>query len=176
MTILVPLYAQMTRGADALDAGLLIAPLGVGAIITMPPAGRLTDRLGARGVALCGLALALAGMFAYTRTDAATPAWILMGALFVVGLGHGALAPSLAAASYQGLPGAVIPAATATSNIAIRTATSLGVAVLVIVLQSRLRAAPQAPVHAFSGGFWWALVIALAAVVPAALVPRRPAT
>ncbi|GII87237.1 hypothetical protein Ssi03_52270 [Sphaerisporangium siamense] len=96
------------------------------AIITMPPAGRLTDRLGARGVALCGLVLA--GMFAYTRTGAATPAWILMGALFVVGLGHGALAPSLAAASYQGLPGAVIPAATATSNIAIRTATSLGVA------------------------------------------------
>ena len=44
--LLVPLYYQSVRGASALDAGLLLAPQGLGAMVTMPLAGRLTDRYG----------------------------------------------------------------------------------------------------------------------------------
>ena len=44
--LLVPLYYQNVRGQSALQAGLLLAPQGFGAMITMPIAGRLTDRYG----------------------------------------------------------------------------------------------------------------------------------
>ena len=44
--LLIPLYYQSVRGASALQAGLLLVPQGVGAMITMPIAGRLTDRYG----------------------------------------------------------------------------------------------------------------------------------
>src|SRR5262249_31800256 len=44
--LLVPLYFQSVRGASALTAGLLMAPGGVGAMLTMPIAGRLTDHYG----------------------------------------------------------------------------------------------------------------------------------
>jgi hypothetical protein len=42
--LLVPLYFQAVRGASALQAGLLMAPGGMGAMLTTPIAGRLTRR------------------------------------------------------------------------------------------------------------------------------------
>ncbi len=44
--LLVPLYYQAVRGASALQAGLLLAPGGLGAMLMMPLSGRLTDRYG----------------------------------------------------------------------------------------------------------------------------------
>ncbi len=170
--ILVPLYHQLIRHETVLGSGLLVAPLGVGAMITMPLAGRLTDRLGSRGVGIAGVVVALLGIVAYTRIDAATALPLLAGALFVVGLGHGLVVPSFMAAVYQGLPRTAIPAATTMSNILVRVATSIGVAVLAVVLQVLLRAgvpgtdgtladaaargrqAAGAVAHAFSGSFW----------------------
>ncbi len=193
LLVLAPLYFQIMRGQSVLDAGLLIAPLGIGAIVTMPLAGRLTDRLGPRGLGLTGITVAMVGTLAYTRIDATTALPVLAAALFVVGLGHGLVVPSMSAAFYQGMPRTSIPAATTASNITIRVASSLGVAVLAVVLQARLRAgipgadgtladaaahggrAAGAVAHAFSGSFWWALVIGAVALVPAFLVPRRPA-
>ncbi len=42
--LLVPLYFQAVRGESALQAGLLMAPGGMGAMLTTPIAGRLTRR------------------------------------------------------------------------------------------------------------------------------------
>ena len=59
--LLLPLYYQIVRGESALDAGLLLAPQGIGAAIAMPIAGRLTDRTGAGRIVLVGLALVTLG-------------------------------------------------------------------------------------------------------------------
>jgi MFS family permease len=157
----------------------------------MPVAGRLTDRFGSRGLGVGGILLALTGTLAFTTVGASTSPGLLAAALFTVGLGHGLVIPSLAAAPYQGLPKRSIPAATAMSNVAIRVATSFGVAVLALILQLRLWAeVPDgdgtlagaaargsetvgAVAHAFAGSFWWALAIGAVALVPAALLPRR---
>ncbi len=45
----MPLYYQVVRGQSALDAGLLLAPQGLGAATAMPIAGRLTDRAAPAG-------------------------------------------------------------------------------------------------------------------------------
>ena len=194
LLVLVPLYYQITRGEGVLDSGLLITPLGLGAIVSMPLAGRLTDRAGSRGLGITGIVLAVAGMLVFTQVDATTALPALAAALFVTGLGHGLVVPSMSAAFYQGMPATSIPAATTAGNIVIRVAGSLGVAVVAIVLQNRLRAGvpgadgtladaaargasavgPMA--HAFSGSFWWTVAIVVAALVPALLVPRKSAT
>lgn len=44
--LLLPLYFQLARGESAPNAGLLIAPQGLGAALMMPFAGRATDRTG----------------------------------------------------------------------------------------------------------------------------------
>src|SRR5207302_7044012 len=44
--ILVPLYYQEVRGQSVIATGLLNGPQGIGALIAMPIAGRLTERYG----------------------------------------------------------------------------------------------------------------------------------
>ena len=46
--LLLPLYFQELRGTDALGAGLLLIPQGVGSLISRTVAARLMDRLSAR--------------------------------------------------------------------------------------------------------------------------------
>ncbi|GLY72645.1 DHA2 family efflux MFS transporter permease subunit [Actinoallomurus iriomotensis] len=188
-----PVFFQAVRGDTPLRAGLLLAPMGIGAMIMMPVAGRLTDRAGSRLPALAGLVLVLAGLAFFTRLDAHTGTLAPALAIFVVGLGQGTMMPSLMAAAYQRLDRAAVPAATAASNIVVRVGSSFGVAALAVALQIYLRrgfpatggsvasaAAVRTPdaltrlAHTFAHGFWWALAIAAVALVPIALIPGRP--
>ena len=57
--LLLPLYFQTVRGESALQAGLLLAPQGLGAMLVMPIAGQLTDRTGVGRIVLVGLTLIL---------------------------------------------------------------------------------------------------------------------
>src|SRR5215217_4979275 len=43
--LLVPTYFQEIRGESTLQAGLLVAPQGIGPLVTMPIAGRLVDKM-----------------------------------------------------------------------------------------------------------------------------------
>ncbi len=56
-SLLFPLYFIQVRGEDALGAGLLLAPQGIGAMITMPIAGILADRIGPGKVVLVGVSV-----------------------------------------------------------------------------------------------------------------------
>ena len=189
-----PVYFQAVRGDSPLRAGMMLAPLGLGAMISMPISGRLTDRLGSRTLALAGLVVALAGLSVYTQLDTATSKVLLAVAAFVFGFGHGMMMPSLMAATYQRLERSEVPAATTASNIMVRVGSSFGVAALAVALQIYIRhelpaasgtiasaasirtpGAPAHLAHAFGHSFWWPLGIAAFAVVPILLIPGRRA-
>ena len=53
--ILVPLYYQEVRHESLIATGLLVGPQGLGMLVAMPVAGRLTDRFGGGRVALGGV-------------------------------------------------------------------------------------------------------------------------
>ena len=57
LVFLLPLFLQNLRGFSALLSGLMVLPQAIGAMITMPVAGRLYDRLGPRVPAVIGLAM-----------------------------------------------------------------------------------------------------------------------
>ncbi len=86
---LLPLYYQTVRGEGALDAGLLLAPQGLGAIVAMVVAGRLTDRIGAGYVVPVGIVIALLGTVPFAQVGVDTSYTWLSAALFVRGLGLG---------------------------------------------------------------------------------------
>lgn len=65
--LLLPSYLQQVRGETALAAGLLIAPQGIGAMITMPIAGRLVDKIGPGKIVLTGITLMTIGMAFFTQ-------------------------------------------------------------------------------------------------------------
>jgi EmrB/QacA subfamily drug resistance transporter len=197
--LILPLYYQIARGESALDAGLLLAPQGLGAAMAMPIAGRLTDSLGAGRIVPFGVVVALVGTGAYTQLGGATSYTFLAVALWVRGIGLGMTMMPAMAAAYQTLSRAAVPRATTAINIIRTIGGSFGTAILSVVLERRISAnlpsagggslgtirgaaggAPLPPrvadplAHAFGQTFWWALGLTALALIPAYFLPRHP--
>ena len=199
--LLFPLYYQVVRGESALDAGLLMAPQGIGAAMMMPISGRIVDRGAAGKVVLCGLPLVALGYCSYTQLGADTSYLFLALSLWVAGLGTGATMMPAMAAAYQTLSHAAVPRATTTLNIIMRVGGSIGTALFAVVLQHQIRGAlpggggagggegglgalnaipaaareriAPALADAFGHTFWWPVAFLLVALLPALLLPRR---
>ncbi|WP_252395277.1 MDR family MFS transporter [Streptantibioticus parmotrematis] len=172
--LLLPLYFQQVRGADAMHAGLLLAPQAVGTAAVSFFTGRLNDRHGPRPLMLTGLALALLGTlpFAFLGHDPAGR--LLTLALVVRGAGLGiAMVPGMAAV-YASVSTADAPRAAGTVNVLNRLGGSLGTAVLTVVLQRGL-AGHAGAATAYGHAFVWALGLSLLGFVPALFYPAGAA-
>lgn len=173
--LLLPLYWQQVRGEDALGAGLLLIPQGVGALVSRGLAGRLTDLVGARTVSVVGFAVIAAATmpFAFVGTD--TSNWLLGAALVARGIGLGMVMIPLMALGYVGLAHDEIPHASIITRVAMQLGGSFGTALLAVILQ---RAAADAHTiagltDAFDEAFWWSTGLTALAVALCWLLPAR---
>ena len=138
--LILPLYYQVDRGQNALSAGLLMAPQGLGAALALPISGRLTDRIGGGPVVLVGCVVATLATLPWVFVTSATPDAVLGGVLFVRGIGIGcSVQPSMAAA-YSLLRPEQLPGATATLNMVRQLGGSLGTALLAVALEHHAKA------------------------------------
>ncbi|MFJ4297469.1 MDR family MFS transporter [Curtobacterium sp. NPDC089689] len=171
--LLLPLSFQELRGADALGAGLLLIPQGVGSLLSRSLAGRLTDRLGARWVAVVGFAVVLLATIPFALADGNTPVWTTSAVLVVRGFGLGAVMIPIMAVGFTGLAKPEMPHASTITRLAQQLGGAFGTAVLAVVLSGA--AAGGHPVAAFHEAFWWAIAITALATATALLLPgRRP--
>jgi EmrB/QacA subfamily drug resistance transporter len=198
--LLLPLYFQTVRGETAMDAGLLLAPQGLGAMLVMPIAGQLTDRTGVGRIVLVGLTITLAALLGLTQIGADTSYWTLGAILFVMGMGLGSTMMPIMSGAMQTLRKAAVARASTTVNILQQVGASIGTAVLSVTLAGALAdrlpqaagggapgaggAIPDAvreriaPLMAGAYGhtFWWAVGLLAIAFVAAVLLPwRKPA-
>ena len=176
--LLMPLYYQQLRGQSALVAGLLLVPQGAGALLTRGLSGRLTDRIGARPVVLVGLALIVAGTFAYTQAGLHTSELLLACTLVVRGAGVGMMTIPATATAYLGLRPDRIPHASSTTRLVQQVGGSFGAAVIAVILQTQMAAHAGSSAGlalAFAHTFWWSVALAALAVVPALLLPSHMA-
>ncbi|QBJ95646.1 DHA2 family efflux MFS transporter permease subunit [Rhodococcus sp. ABRD24] len=189
--LLFPSYFIQVRGESALTAGLLLAPQGIGAMITMPIAGRLVDKLGPGKIVLTGLPLIALGMFTFTQLTATSSYPLLLGSLFVMGMGMGCTMMPLMTAAMVTLKHEMIARGSTLMNIVQQTAGSIGTATMSVVLTSQMtsrgldkEAAPptdpsgvaqmlNASAESFGGTFMVAFVLVLATLIPAFFLPRR---
>jgi predicted MFS family arabinose efflux permease len=178
--LLLPLYYQQARGQSALDAGLLLAPQGLGLGLALLLVSRLAQRTSPRAAVLGGVVLTLIGTAAYTQVTPHTSVLLLGASLVIRGAGIGAVFVPVMAASYIGLRHDQIPRATTAVRIFQQVGGSLGTAVFAVILQ-RQSAHPAAAgqsgndvvAAAFGTTFWWALGLTAIALVPALLLPGR---
>jgi EmrB/QacA subfamily drug resistance transporter len=136
--LLVPLYFQAVRGASALQAGLLLAPGGLGAMLTMPISGKLTDRYGPTWWPAVGLPFVAIGLLPFVFVGPHTSYVLLCTGSFVQGIGMGfAMMPNMTAAM-QAVPPAAIARTSTAMNIIRQTGASIGTAVLSVILASAI--------------------------------------
>jgi EmrB/QacA subfamily drug resistance transporter len=172
--LLLPLYYQQVRGESALDAGLALAPQGLGMMVALAIAGRLTDRIGPRPIVFVGMVLAVLGTLPYAQVGADTSQLLLGAALVVRGAGLGAVLVPAMTAAYHDLPTEAVPRATSAVRILQQVGASLGTAVLAVILQHQAAAAGGLA-DAFGNTFWWAVGFTAVAFIPALLLPGAPA-
>lgn len=137
-SLLYPQYFIIVRGESTLMAGLLLAPQGIGAMLTMPIAGKMTDKIGPGKFVLGGLVLIAIGVAAFITLDTDTSYWFLCAALFVQGLGMGMTMMPIMSASLATLRGSQIPDGSTLMNAIQQTASSIGTAVITVIFTTML--------------------------------------
>jgi EmrB/QacA subfamily drug resistance transporter len=116
--MLIPIYLIRAGGESPSAAGWLMAPLGLGMMCTYPWLGQLTKRFGIRGTSAGGATIAFLGTlpFLYLSSQHLNLA-ILVGALFIRGMGISAVGVPSISAAYAAVPKEQLPMATTSLNI-----------------------------------------------------------
>ncbi|MGW4770599.1 DHA2 family efflux MFS transporter permease subunit [Nocardia sp. NPDC004278] len=197
--LLLSTYLQQVRGETAMAAGLLMAPQGFGAMLTMPIAGRLVDKIGPGKIVMTGVSLLSLGAVFFVQLKADTPYRFMLGALFVMGLGMGCTMMPIMTAAIQTLTHQQVARGSTLMNIINQSAGSIGTATMSVVLSSLLNRqtfakpaiasnynpsiAAQLPpgavdtglsqaASAFSHTYIVAVVLIVLTLIPASFLPR----
>jgi EmrB/QacA subfamily drug resistance transporter len=173
--LLLPLFFQVSRGLSPVEAGLSMAPQGIGAAVGVSIGGRVAERVGGGPVVLLGQACVVLGTLGFALADAHTPYALFVPCMLVRGTGMGAAFAAAVSAGYATLERSQVPRATPIIDVLQRIGGAFGVALLTLALQSGLDGAtgPAAQADAFSDAFTWGLIGFAAAAVPAVLLLRE---
>jgi EmrB/QacA subfamily drug resistance transporter len=163
---LLPLYYQEVRGQDALAAGLLLAPQGLGALLSRP-VGRVVDRIGARRVVLAGIAACALGTVPYIFANAHTSEALLACALVVRGAGLSGANIAVMTGAYRDVPRSAVPDASTITRVLLQVGGSFGTAVLAVILATGTGGIARS----FDVAFGWSVGLTALALVPALLIP-----
>jgi MFS family permease len=82
-------YFQGVKGDDPITAGIKLAPLAIGMLISSPLAGIWADRRGSRALACAGMLVSAAALALMTTLQADSAYWQSALWLFAVGVGSG---------------------------------------------------------------------------------------
>jgi MFS family permease len=166
--ILLPLYWQEVRHETVIVAGALMAPQGLGAAVSMPIAGKLSDRYGGGPVALVGVLCTALFTIPFGLIGAHSSIVGLSAAMVFRGVGIGfGMMPAMTAA-FASLKRSELPDATPQLNVLQRIGASIGTAVLAVILQRSLVGAHglAAEASAYGTAFWASAILAAGAIVP----------
>ncbi len=198
--LLFPSYFLQVRGEKTLPTGLLLAPQGIGAMLSMPIAGKLTDKMGPGKFVLSGIVLIALGMGVFTQIGSDTPYVLILSSLFVMGIGMGMTMMPIMSAALASLTHHEVARGSTLMNIIQQSAGSVGTAVMSVILTNATLARPAAAAYAgalqsgvpveqvpeqvrgpgqaaladaFGTTFWVALVLIVACLIPSLFLPRR---
>ncbi|GGK76814.1 DHA2 family efflux MFS transporter permease subunit [Mangrovihabitans endophyticus] len=143
--LLFPSYFLQVRGESTLHAGLLMAPQGLGAMVTMPVAGMLADRMPVGRTVPFALLLVATGFFTFTQVGTDTSYVLLCGSLFVMGLGMGGTMMPVMTSALKTLTHHEVARGSTLLNILQQIAGSIGSATMSVILTSALNDSPVIP-------------------------------
>jgi MFS family permease len=170
-------------------------------MLTMPIAGTLSDKFPVGRIVPFGLVFIAVGMGGLTQISSTTPFPVLLGLLFVMGLGMGGTMMPIMTSALKTLRSAEVARGSTLLNITQQIASSIGVAVMSVILTDGLKNAKLAypaiasrhnpqiatqiggeagvktglaqAAEAFAHTYWVAFALVGVTVVAAAFLPRK---
>jgi EmrB/QacA subfamily drug resistance transporter len=138
-TLLIPSYFQLVLHQTPMQSGLHLAPVGLGALVTLPLAGAFTDKYGPGKIVLIGLPVMAAGLGIFTwgvaRQAHFSPT--LLAGLTITGLGVGCTTTPLSAALMQSLSTHQVARGTTLVSVNQQIGGSIGAALMAVILTSQ---------------------------------------
>jgi DHA2 family multidrug resistance protein len=134
---LVPVYLQDLRGLSAYQAGLILLPQALGSMVAVVFGGRLVDKLGVKPVVVPGLILLGAALWGLSSVSLKTPYANFQVWLVLRGMGLGLCVQNITVAALMEIKPAQLAQANSINSVIRAVASSLGVAVLSTLVQTR---------------------------------------
>jgi len=172
---ILPLFYQQVQNTNALTAGLMLAPQGIGMLCTRGISGKITDKIGSKIVVLIAIIITIIGTIPFVFANSETNKIFLVIALFIRGCGLGGVSIPVMVSIYYGLTKEQVAHGTTATRIFQQIGGSVGTAVLAIILQNNLPAGADAQIvsKAFNTVFLWSIGFAVASIIPAVFLPMR---
>ena len=137
---LIPIYLQVLRGQSAFQAGLILLPQALAAMVSVVVGGRLVDRIGVKTVVIPGLLLLAFATWQLTFITLNSPFWWLQLLLVLLGLSLGLTGQPLVVAALADVSEAQQVADASTITTVTRSvAASMGVALLATYVQTQTK-------------------------------------
>jgi DHA2 family multidrug resistance protein len=114
--VLLPLWLQTTLGYTATDAGLVLAPVGLFAVLLSPVTGRFLPKTDPRYIATAAFVIFALCFWMRSRYTVGVDTWALTLPTLIQGIAMAGFFIPLVSITLSGLPGNRIPAASGLSN------------------------------------------------------------
>ena len=134
---LFPLYLQSLRGQSAFQAGVILLPQALAAMVATIVGGRLVDRIGVRGVMVPGLLILAYATWQLSYLSLYSSfGWIQL-ILIIRGLALGFCVQPLTVAGLSEISPRQLAQASSLNTVARAVASSLGIAILATLVQTQ---------------------------------------
>jgi EmrB/QacA subfamily drug resistance transporter len=166
-TYLVPVFMQLALKLPASQAGAVLFPAGLALAATIPQAGRMADRFAVHRVLSAGLVLLALSFLLMVTVGLSTALWVITAWAVVGRIGLGLVLPSLNLGSVRPLPLELVSHGSSGISFLRQLGGAVGVSVVGIVLEWRLRVHHDDPLRGFHETFVMLGVISACAVLAA---------
>ncbi len=136
---LLPPYMQNLMGYPVLDVGLLMAPRGMGVMVSMIIVGKLTDRMDARILIFFGMSCTMASLYAMTFFSTFVPASTLIWTGVLQGFGLGFIFVPLSTVAYSTLEPRLRAEAASLFSLVRNLGSSVGISIVMVMLTRNLQ-------------------------------------
>jgi EmrB/QacA subfamily drug resistance transporter len=166
------LFLQNVLRYSAIETGATFLPMTVLIILLAPPAGKLSDVIGARWLMAVGMLLLTASLLVFSTLDVGSTFWHILPGLVLGGVGMALVMTPTTAAAMGSVPVDKAGVGSAVINSMRQVGGSLGIAVLGAVVATQVHATARGPelLEQFVDGYHYALYVAAAICFSAAFV------
>lgn len=156
--MLIPVFLVQGRGRSPAEMGWMLAPLGVGMMVTYPWMGTLTSRFGIRRVSAGGALLVLIATLPFLYlARSGLDLFVLLPALLFRGMGQSAIGLPSITAAYASIERRALPMATTSLNIVQRLGGPTLTTLCATILEWRLKSEVGEPV--VLNAYCWAFLL-----------------